>query len=387
LISNKSVIYLITSPLTKRDYDRFGIQRWLDRGWAVKVYDFTKFLKLEFWEHVNGQHLSVDFDGLKIIEDETSALILIESLEGSSVFIDLLGSSRAEQKLRQSLHYKGKTLKLKLGSFPSYRSDGSNLFRKVQKALNHPSVIFITIFDRIRRYCENSPNYLVVGGTLSNPTVRENSVLIKAHNLDYDSILTDQIPEDEIDNGGIVFLDGDEAYHSDYVHLGIDPYVTAENYYPFMDVGLSRIAESLGYDVKVAAHPRSDYDKKSIKYSLPILKDQTFELIKKAGVVVSHASTALQWAVYMRKPIILVTTDEIDKCVLKQFIEAFAFALGKDVVNINKIPKKYDWKSQLFVDETKYQNYIETYVKQPGSPEKPVWEIVIDRMESDLLHK
>jgi hypothetical protein len=102
------------------------------------------------------------------------------------------------------------------------------------------------------------------------------------------------------------------------------------------------------------AHPRSDYDKKSIKYSLPILKDQTFELIKKAGVVVSQASTALQWAVYMRKPIILVTTDEIDKCVLKQFIEAFAFALGKDVVNINKIPEKFNCKSPLFVDETKY---------------------------------
>ena len=43
------VIYLITSPLSKRNYNRFGIQRWLDRGWEVKVFDFTKFLKSEIY--------------------------------------------------------------------------------------------------------------------------------------------------------------------------------------------------------------------------------------------------------------------------------------------------------------------------------------------------
>ena len=117
------------------------------------------------------------------------------------------------------------------------------------------------------------------------------------------------------------------------------------------------------------------------------MKDQTFELIKQASVVVSHGSTALQWAVIMRLPIILVTTDEMNKSIFQRTTEAFAFALGKDVINLNRIPKKYDWKSQLFVDETKYQNYFETYVKQPGTPERPVWESVIDRMESDLFHE
>ena len=72
--------------------------------------------------------------------------------------------------------------------------------------------------------------------------------------------------------------------------------------------------------------------------------------------------------------------------IFKQTTEAFAFALGKNVVNLSRIPRKYDWKSLLFVNETKYKNYIETYVKQTGSPEKPVWEIVIDRFETDLIH-
>ena len=118
------------------------------------------------------------------------------------------------------------------------------------------------------------------------------------------------------------------------------------------------------------------------------MKYQTFELIKQASVVVSHGTTALHWAIIMRKPIILVTTDEHNKNKTRpRSTEAIAFALGKDVINLNRIPRKYNWKTQLFVDETKYQNYIETYVKQPGTPERPVWEIVIDRMESDLFHE
>ena len=75
----------------------------------------------------------------------------------------------------------------------------------------------------------------------------------------------------------------------------------------------------------------------------------------------------------------------MNNSIFNQTTEAFAFALGKDVVNLKRIPRKYDWKSLLFINETKYKNYIETYTKQSGTPEKPVWDIVIDRMETGLF--
>jgi hypothetical protein len=388
LISHKLVVYLITSPLSKRDYDRFGIQRWLDRGWEVKVFDFTKFLKPKFWDYVDGTTLSIGFKGLNIFEDVQSAIEAVDNLSEGAVFIDSISSSRAEQKTRQAAKKKGVTLKLKLCSLPVKQFDNLILFNMVQKALKNPVGFFPKVANKIRQFREDAPDYYVVGGNASQlNTSKGNPFIIKTHNLDYDFFISDNTHEIDQKDGGIVFLDEDAAYHSDYVHSGIDPYVTAENYYPTMSAGLSQIAEALSSDVKIAAHPRSDYQSKPYKYSLPILEDQTFELIKQASVVVAHASTALQWAVCMRKPIILVTTDEMNKSVEKQAIEAFVFALGKDVVNLNRIPIKYDWRSQLFVDETKYQNYVETYIKQPGSPEKPVWEIIIDRMESDLFHE
>ena len=69
MISQRQVVYLTTSPLSKRDYDRYGIQRWLDRCWNIKVVVLIKFIKPLFRNYVNGDKLSVGFNGLKVFED------------------------------------------------------------------------------------------------------------------------------------------------------------------------------------------------------------------------------------------------------------------------------------------------------------------------------
>ena len=380
----KQVIYLITSPLSKRDYSRFGINRWLDRGWNVKVFDFTKLLKYEFWEYVNGENLSVDYDGLKIIEDEQSAFDLINSLEDGSVYIDFIDYSRIERKIRHMVHDKGVTLTLKVGLLPIKHSYRSMLLDKVKVLLSRPGYFFTAIINKIKRYRESFhyPDYLVVSGTASNQNYnRGNTFVIKAHSLDYDFFLTNN-KKIEFNNNILVFLDSNEAYHSDFVHMGIEPYVTAENYYPVMDEGLLQIGNALNYDIKIAAHPRSDYENKTIKYTLPILENQTFDLLKKASVIVSHGSTALNWAILMRKPIILVTTDEMKKSGFNKITEGFSALLGKNIINLDSIPENYNWKSQLVINENKYKTYTETFIKQSGTPKKPFWDIVIDQMES-----
>ena len=91
------------------------------------------------------------------------------------------------------------------------------------------------------------------------------------------------------------------------------------------------MAKSLKLNIKIASHPRSNYGAKQIKYKHPILENKTFELIRDSDVVVSHMSTALQWAVIMKKPIIFVTTDEIQN---KFYARSYA-------KNTEELPKKY----------------------------------------------
>jgi hypothetical protein len=66
-------------------------------------------------------------------------------------------------------------------------------------------------------------------------------------------------------------------------------------------------------------------------------------------------------------------------------LNGFSYELGKHIVNIDEIPHDYDWSPHLYIDNVKYQNYINKYIKQKGTKEKAVWDIVIDRMEVDFF--
>jgi hypothetical protein len=384
----KQAVFLITSPLSKRYFDRLGVKHWLGRCWKVSVLDFTKFLKPKFWNYVDGERLCIDFDGLTIVDNIDSALKIIENINCRSVFIDLIDYSNTEQKIRKAARTKGKTLELNVGACPIAVTPLHNrLQRNIIEALSQPSITFQKSIKYFAVRRKEPSDYMVVGGTITSnhKIVKGKPAIIKAHSRDYDYFLSDESFEVASTDQELVFLDVNVVWHSDFVHAGVKAVATEENYFPTMNAGLSQIADALGYSVKIASHPRADYENKPLKYSFPIFKDVTYDLIKHASVVVSHDTTALAWAVIMRKPIILVTTDELYSSFRDRLaIDKFADLLGINVVNLDDIGNIYDWGSHLIIDEVKYQKYIETYVKQQGSPEKLFWDIVIDRIESDL---
>ncbi|MDC0992863.1 hypothetical protein OAS14_00695 [Alphaproteobacteria bacterium] len=386
------VIYLISSPLSERDFTRFGVQTWIARGWSVKVFDLSKYLVPNFFEYVDGHHSSVRFNGLKILDNKKSILSSLEALSNGNIFIDLLSDrTNFEYKLRKIAKRKGITVRLNVNTIPSAKFRYSSFFYKILNRLKRPQKMCYYFWRTVAGHRLLSPDYWVVSGTVSQEALQwSSSVIIKAHNLDYDFLLDSVCSVSDVTNGGLLFLDGDEVYHSDYVNLDVPVYATEEKYFAVMDIGLLEIGTALNCQVSVAAHPRSDYDKTPSKYSLPILKGQTFELVRHATVVVSHASTALLWAVALHKPIILVTTDEIESssnAALRDTIVSFSHELGKTIFNLNHMPDDYDWMQELQVDHEKYDVCIEKYMKQPETSEKPFWDIVIDRMEKNLLTK
>ena len=91
----------------------------------------------------------------------------------------------------------------------------------------------------------------------------------------------------------------------------------------------------------------------------------------------------------MKKPIIFVTTDEIQNASYAKpyakLIDHSATTLGKKVVNLSNLSNIHNWQDYLNVDEEKYEKYIETYIKIKGSPEKLISNIIIEYIEKDLL--
>jgi hypothetical protein len=385
---SKQIIYLINSPLSDRDFDRYGIQKWINCGWSVKAFDITKILRPEFSISVSSPKTSVDFE-LTQFDSINEILLALKSLENKAVFVDIIDFGSIESKIRAAAFREGVLIRLRYGTIPVLKSEINA--KKILKLFKQPYITILKIIEkiRVRRYV---PNYWVVGGSESMAGINgEKSLIILAHNRDYDSFIQEGV--DNLNQVGnyILFLDQYGPYHSDFIHCNITPFVTADNYYHVIDSGLSRMAGSWGLDVKVAAHPRSAYETKQIKYEHPIFRGNTFKLIRGARVVVAHDSTSLQWAIIMKKPLIFVTTDEIQNTATSSWyadsIHSFATSLGKNVVNLNQISKIHDWSPYLDIDEEKYEKYIYSYITQVEKPKKMYWDVVIERIESDFFSK
>lgn len=389
--NRKQVVYLINSPLMKRDFDRFGIQAWIDKGWKVRVFDITKILYPKLLS-LNTLKNIVCFDGLIIFKKKNSLFSELNNLERNLVFIDLLGVSFLENKIRKIAKVHGVIVGQKLGSIPTPQT--SSIWQRA--SLFKRPIIFLNILKENLKYNfkkillkKIAPDYMIVGGTKSMVDIEQNKTsIIEAHNFDYDFFLKQKNIKQKKFSNFLVFLDEDGPYHSDFVKLGIKPYVTKKKYYPAVDKGLNIIAKSLNLNIKIAAHPRSDYENKKIKYQHLILENKTFELIKDADVVIGHSSTALQLAVIMNKPIIIVTTNEIQNAYYARpylkLINCFASELGKKIINLDNCHTIQNFNAYLSIEKEKYKKYFETYVKTKRSPDKLLWYIVIEKIEKEL---
>ena len=58
-----------------------------------------------------------------------------------------------------------------------------------------------------------------------------------------------------------------------------------------------------------------------------------------------------------------------------------AAELGKKPINLDGDLSSVDWRAQLDVDTVRYALYRSRFIKTDGSPELPLWQIVINHIE------
>jgi hypothetical protein len=258
--------------------------------------------------------------------------------------------------------------------------------KRVRKAIERGPVQTLKWFDEriggalVRRFA--APTVLVVSGEKSVPPAGS-SLVLRAHNLDYDTYLRLRAAPLDAARHEAVFIDQDYCFHPDFVAMGSPFWTTPERYFPAVRKGLRAIARALGVGVRIAAHPRAAARGSAQQYfeEIPVDYGRTAEAIRDCAVVVCHDSTAVQYAVLFEKPAIFVTTDELDASFAGGSIARFAAELGKTVVNLDRDLTDVDWRRELTVDLERYRAYRHRYVKTDGSPEILSWHIVIDHIE------
>jgi hypothetical protein len=374
------ILLLTEAPFSERDYRRFGVQL-LRENFEVSILDCTPWIKPEFWERYSA--IAYPCPGYVAISDFEAFTSFVDQ-HRESVAIDFLGRCSKCTSVRLAL----KTRKIPRvvflhGLLPAA---GTPWYDKLRRFVSGNSPMSLLQFLRNRSerilHSEPMPELALMSGVagLNDPRARGAGERLWAHSLDYDIYLETSSQSIKPHEPYAVFLDEDMIHHPDYDHSGIARPTTAQAYYSAMNRFFEKIEPVIGMPVIVAAHPRSKYDlRPELWNGRKSVRGETAELVRDASLVLCHMTTSLGFAILWRKPLIFLTTDDLRKSFLGPGIALRSTLLDAPLLNVDADADRLSGLKLSFgVNERAYAKYIADYVKRPGTPDTPVWQLFSD---------
>jgi hypothetical protein len=383
------IIYLIESPFNQRDYKRFGVEIFIQAGFEVYVWDFTPFLHPQVDSSVIPPD-PIEYKNFMRFNSKRDAIAAIsKELENCFVVSLITYQINTFSIFRQISKNKIPYSVLITNSIPNPYSNKSKkyLYIKIRRLTPRKLINHFFIKIPLLLFGVSPATFALAGGARSStnmPLINSRTEVIWIHALDYDIYLDDK----ENVNGGkkiAVFLDVYLPFHPDHIHSGINSSVTPDEYYPLLCNFFNYMEEELGLKVVIAAHPRSHYDKLlDFFQGRKVMREKTVELVKKSKLVILHNSTAINFSVLFKKPMIFVTMDELEKTIHGGYISKFASYFKKTSINISK-NLDIDLERELFVYEEGYAKYKHDFIKTEGTEETPFWQVVAKKIK--FLHR
>ena len=397
----KRVIFFLATKFNRRDYHRFGFDILQKRGYKVEAWDFSPWHRPDYYKYYDVPD-PITFTGHVLVKSENEIKDRIENISQVDTVVDPWMIINDYPFIQDIIQKEKITFgSLFLGSIPDAKpisnvkstlvSENEKSFelKKIVKAVSRKIVQAKSLFmPNIlnKNEPEVIPSFIICGGEKVNKSYsgfsNVNIDVIKAHSLDYDRYLEEESKNDDayIDDNYAIFLDEYVPFHPDYLHHGVKPDCDPEIYYSELNRFFKFFENSFGLPVLIAAHPRADYSIRDNPFDgRKIILGKTIHYVKYSTIVLSHASTAKNFAILYNKPIVYIDSDNYS-FILREGILGHATALGESPVNISNDLHLNKLNGQI--DKELYKSYIETYIKEAGTPEKPVWDVYCDYLDS-----
>lgn len=385
------VVYFLEYPYSARDHARFGIETLLQNGFEVEVWDFVPFLRPTIFEKI---HIPdpIEFKGHRQFFSLEEALESIALLNPSSYGVILLVDWHKTIPLFQAFA----KIKLKF-MFPETNLSPDPVFVAPVLRDRLSRLTWGKLYSRFLRPLSLPPKQLghpVANAVLASGKksltiglkrfpryIDASTSIVWAHNLDYDLVLQKHVVLRDVPHKFITFLDQYLPTHPEWTYSNLATPITANEYYPLICAFFDRLERDLGLPVVVAAHPRASYSPELFG-NRPIHYGQTAKLVRQSEFVITHSSAAVNFAVLMGKPIMLMTTRTLQRHFLEGDGLALAQWLNKKSIIIDNIDGTVDWAMALTIDENAYRRFREEFLKVNGTPEKPCWQIFADYLKT-----
>ena len=384
------VVYVVEAPITDRDVKRFGFANLQEAGFEVSVWQVAPIF-LPGAEAVGVcQSTAVPTRRMTSLDDLRAAS---RDLRASDLLILLCGTLKSQLRPHQSLlAIVGRTpavlSTIAAAEIPTPRPPSllghlrKKEFRifaaRVRDALiSIPlATAFIRAYNRSRHQIR-SLDFAWVGasGSALEPLLLSRHTKIRPiHAFDYDSVLSLRTPLPH-PVGGAVFLDSMGPLHPDYVSLGsTDSRPLPEAYFGPIQRFLDSYEKKTGSRVRIAAHPRATPGLLESWYGQrPITYGDTVGSIASADlVIIPYNSTAVNLVVSLRKPCVFLGSSSFDLD-MRPYVVSLAQMLRAPFLDLEEPFRAEDYQK---IDETAYSDFMTRYVKKPGTPEAPFWDVV-----------
>ncbi len=383
----KKIIYFIESPFNQKDYERFGVETFIQDGFDVFVWDFTPFLHPEVYRKVEVPD-PITFVGYRQFLTKKEALSAIQKEPNCSFVVCLGGYNFKSFPIFRALSKNRiQYCVIMSNALPSItkKTQLINVLKKILRVT--PKKLINYVFVRIpHRHLGIADAYFnLAGGELSTKykfPVGPKTETLWLHTLDYDIYLKKRNNLVQAKKNIGVFLDSYLPFHPDFVHEQVSAPTIPEEYYPFLCRFFDFVEDNYDVRINIAAHPRSKYEEHPDYFGgRSVVRGKTIHMVRESEFVIAHASTALNFAILFSKPVIFITTNKLQQSSQGSFIKLMASWFGKQPINIDN-PIEIDWDKELTIDKEAYFRYKNCYIKKNGSEELPFWQTVSNKIKT-----
>ena len=366
------VIYLMQVPMSAREYVRFGAELYAARGLNVEVWNCAPFLAPGYATAEDPARAAC-----RPMHGGREVCALLRELGPADAVINLLPRRLCTLEIHKALgKCAAQDVTVRTNALPL---PGKSLAQRLRKLTPGKLADFLVSRPRIWASLTPRPGRIIYGGTVCRPAPGETPRPVSAHALDYDLFL--QTPPVAAREPIAVFLDQCFPFHPDFQVIRSKAPVTAERYYPSLCAFFDILERAAGLRVVIAAHPRSPRDK-NLFAGRETVFGQSLELVQRASLALAHTSTAVNFAVMSQTPLLFLNTAELN---LSQgaIIAELAGLLNAPSLNVDDLPA--DWEAALKATPAPaeaYAAYAAQYIKEPGSPDLPFWQILLDDLRA-----
>ena len=193
-------------------------------------------------------------------------------------------------------------------------------YKKFSFLIKSIKKLFIIYFQSLNKKYKNynfSYDYVLVDSDLSEKIADRyfiNSKKIHAHYTDYEKHLL-RSNNEKYQNNYVVFLDEAVFNHPDNYELQSDNQFNLKRnidlYFRDLNNFFNNFEKFTNCKIVVAAHPRGFVNFDYVNYfrGRRIVRNNTYEVIKKSKLVFAHSSTSIAYAVILKKPIIFLNSN------------------------------------------------------------------------------